>query len=209
MPNQQHTPAHQQGTISCIQPLPPPCEPVRSTSGCTDQHWEELAPMSHTRCSIQAHTCGDNGSMQDQHPDVHTPMRLHKDQPACMNRLNHTSHTQCVHTAGQQHADTLCDMPKALQHHAPTRAARHVTCGPHPTPYLFITPPQLGHHTQDKTRQVFTLVPDDPGPPSPGPQQPLTGPNPDSNGRSQQPPHHTTTWPIATSSTPIFSLSGS
>ena len=116
-------------------------------SGCTDQHWEELAPMSHTRCSMQAHTCGDNGSMQDKHPDVHTPMRLHKDQPACVNRLNHTSHTQCVQTAGQQHANTLCDMPIALQRHAPTRAARHVTCGPHPTSYLFITPPQLGHHT--------------------------------------------------------------
>jgi hypothetical protein len=67
-------------------------------SGRIDQHWEELAPMSHTQCSIQAHTCRDNGSMQDKHPDVHTPMRLHKDQPACMNRLKHTSHTQCVHT---------------------------------------------------------------------------------------------------------------
>jgi hypothetical protein len=28
MPNQQHSHAHKQGTISSIQPLPPPCEPV-------------------------------------------------------------------------------------------------------------------------------------------------------------------------------------
>ena len=59
--------------------------------------------------------------------------------PTCSVTLTRApvTHNVCI-LKGQQHTDTCvtCPSTASMQSHAHTRATRHVTCGPHPTPLL-------------------------------------------------------------------------